>query len=98
MKAFKCDKCEEHFTRGQRALEKSIPFDGARGPRTLVIDMLYRCVHTKRGTGFKGVAYDHGVDFCDDCLLWFLDEYKGSIMVEVGRKEDVTEDDKERAS
>lgn len=89
MQAFQCDKCGQKFTRGRRALQKHISFDGQRGPRTLAVDLLFRCVHRNNG---------HGVDFCDDCLLWLLDEYKGSIMVAGGREENVTEDSAEPVS
>ncbi len=102
MKAFQCDKCGEHFTRGRRALEKTISFDGPRGPRTLSVDLLYRCVHPKGQRGLGKYPADssqearaHQAHFCDDCLLWLLDEYKGNIMVAVGREEDVTTDARE---
>lgn len=101
MKAFQCDKCGKFFTRKRRALEKGISFDGQRGPRTLSVDLLYRCVHTKakRGTGFQEVFdYGHKADFCDNCLLWLIEEYKGGIMVAIGREVDVTEDTRECAS
>ena len=94
MKAFQCDKCGDFFQRKARALQNKISFEGPRGPRTLEIDFLYRCTHRN----VDGRVTEHPVHFCDDCLLWFLDEYKGSIMVEVGREEDVTEDDKQPAS
>jgi len=97
MKAFQCDKCGQKFTRGRRALQKDISFDGQRGPRTLAVDLLYRCVHGKQQRPTRE-WYDHGVDFCDDCLLWLLDEYKGSIMVAVGREGNVTEDSAEHVS
>ena len=90
MKAFQCDKCGEEFRR-ERTGSAMISFDahgklgdGNSWVRTLAVDLLYKCVHSS--------ANDHQeVDFCDDCLLWLLEEYKGSIMVEVGREEDVTE-------
>lgn len=94
MKAFQCDKCGQQFTRGRRALEKDISFDGQRGPRTLAVDLLFRCVHRKSEDGY---ACKHRVHFCDDCLLWLIEEYKGSIMVAVGREVDVTENTRECA-
>ena len=90
MRAFLCDKCGESVTRKKGVLGKEISFDGQRGPRTLSVDLLYRCVHSANR--------EHRVDFCDDCLLWLLEEYKGSIMVEVGREKNVTEDSPEHAS
>ena len=97
MKAFLCDKCGNSFRRKRRALQKEISFDGERGPRTLVVDLLYRCVHLKQPAPTRD-WYDHGVEFCDDCLIWLLEEYKGSIMVAVGREVDVTEDARECVS
>lgn len=112
MKAFRCDKCGEFFTRESRSLEKDISFDGQRGPRTLSVDLLYRCVHefdpglepnpvkivAAKTEWDKGSRRTHQPHFCDDCLLWLIEEYKGSIMVAVGSEEDVTKDSRESIS
>ncbi len=97
MKAFNCDKCGEYFHRERikGTLQKSISFDGPRGNRTLSVDLLYRCIHLKSEDGY---TCKHQVHFCDDCLLWLLEEYKGSIMVAVGGEENVTENARECAS
>ena len=92
MKAFQCDKCGEYFRRERGALQKAISFDGQRGPRTLSVDLIHCCVHS---LGRELPMY-HQVHFCADCLLWLLEEYKGSIMVAVGgSEENVTEDSAE---